>query len=431
MRAFAPYAAQLKHLLDGALLGRQGPTRTTLMHALDGQPSAELRRLVPLEELRRSGAFFTGSRLARRLARRVQNSLRADSVILDPACGAGDLLIACAAHLPLKRDLQQTLDVWSRCLRGRDIHEEFVRAARLRLALAGLSRGVKAAGDVGGDPSQRLVGIQRGSGLEDQAAIAAATHVVMNPPFVRVAAPKDCTWGSGSVSAAGLFLEACVKAGRPGTRVVAILPDVLRSGARYEKWRRMILDHADVRAVTLLGQFERWADVDVFLLDLEVVAPPHSPRRAAWVPAADSDSERLDDHFDICVGPVVDYRDPRQGTRHPFITARDVPAWATQRYFPTSRSYGGRVIRPPFVVVRRTSRRGDRSRAIATIIRGGKPVAVENHLLVLVPKDRTIARCEQALKVLRAATTSRWLDQRIRCRHLTVGALAGVPWQAR
>jgi hypothetical protein len=350
------------------------------------------------------------------------------SVILDPACGAGDLLLACAAHMSIATDLRSTLDVWQRRLVGLDIHEEFVLAARLRLALAALSRGAQA---VPCSPSDLLARVRVASGLDASEEIGQATHVVMNPPFTRVAAPHDCAWGSGTVNSAGLFLEACVKAGRPGLRILAILPDVLRSGSRYEKWRRMITGYTSIRDVKLLGQFERWADVDVFLLDLEVASPRRVSLRTSWDASGPAAAKRVSDYFSVGVGPVVDYRDPRRGPWRPFMTARDAAAWAEQTGFPCNRRYGGRVIQPPFVVVRRTSRCGDRSRAVATLVRGSKPVAVENHLLVLRPKDRTVARCTEALKVLRSAATSRWLDQRIRCRHLTVGALANVPWRRR
>lgn len=62
---------------------------------------------------------------------------------------------------------------------------------------------------------------------------------------------------------------------------------------------------------------------------------------------------------------------------------------------------------------------------------GEDAVAVENHLVVLRPLDGSQAACEQLLGVLDSEATSQWLDRRIRCRHLTVGALQTVPWIER
>ena len=93
-----------------------------------------------------------------------------------------------------------------------------------------------------------------------------------------------------------------------------------------------------------------------------------------------------------------------------------------------NRRFEGRVFSPPFVVVRRTSRPGDKHRALGTIINNARPVAVENHLLVLLPKDGTVKACRELLRVLRKPQTTQWLDQYIRCRHLTVSALADLPW---
>ena len=85
--------------------------------------------------------------------------------------------------------------------------------------------------------------------------------------------------------------------------------------------------------------------------------------------------------------------------------------------------------RPPFVMVRRTSRPRDRFRAAGTIIAGKQDVAVENHLLVLMPKDRTLRSCRALLKVLQHPGSSDWLNRRICCRHLTVSSLRELPWR--
>jgi Pyridine nucleotide-disulphide oxidoreductase len=79
---------------------------------------------------------------------------------------------------------------------------------------------------------------------------------------------------------------------------------------------------------------------------------------------------------------LVSYRDPRLGPWHPFIHARGIPAWEVVSSISDHRRFKGRTFVPPFVVVRRTSRPGDKHRAVGTIISGRSSVAVENHLIV-------------------------------------------------
>lgn len=66
-------------------------------------------------------------------------------------------------------------------------------------------------------------------------------------------------------------------------------------------------------------------------------------------------------------------------------------------------------------------------RVLATLVALDGPVAVENHLIVLKPKDGRYSTCRWLLKALKSPAVTEWLDIRIRCRHLTVGALGEVP----
>lgn len=429
MRQFASYVSNLENLLRSVVASGSGAGwESAIAAALDGGPAGELRRVVPLETMRSVGAFFTGSKLARCALRSALKTICADSTILDPSCGAGDLLVACARHLPTASSLARTLSLWGRHVIGRDLQPEFIRAAKIRLALTAIGRGVPTGKASLSNCEKIFPHIETRCGLSDHNALAAASHIVVNPPFTLVGAPEGCIWAAGKVNSAALFVQACLLNAKPGARIVAILPDVLRSGTRYRKWRELVESHCSVRRIAVYGQFDRWADVDVFILDAHISKPRKNQRSIQWQYPVDASKERLSDRFSVSVGPVVSYRDPHRGPWFPFVISRNLPAWQTVTHIPRHRRFSGRTLEPPLVVVRRTSRPGDKYRAVGTIIACKKPVAVENHLLVLQPHDGKVDTCTPLLSVLRNRRTNTWLDQRIRCRHLTVSSLRELPW---
>src|ERR1017187_1243383 len=139
MEAFRPYVASLEELLGRSMRpARDAEFSKDLEAALDGQPSAELRRRVPINLLRETGAFFTGSEMAKRALAAGCLHLTPDVSVLDPACGAGDLLVAFVGHLPCSSDLRSTLDDWGQRVLARGLQADFVRATKLRLALAAI-----------------------------------------------------------------------------------------------------------------------------------------------------------------------------------------------------------------------------------------------------------------------------------------------------
>jgi hypothetical protein len=78
-------------------------------------------------------------------------------------------------------------------------------------------------------------------------------------------------------------------------------------------------------------------------------------------------------------------------------------------------------------VVRRTSRPGT-GRAAASVVRGRKSVAVENHLLVLKPRSGRHKDCLSVMDYLNSPVVDSILNATLRCRHLTVGAIRAIPW---
>jgi hypothetical protein len=427
MNGFSKYVKELRRL---AFASHNSSADDEMIEAvdaaLDGGAGVALRRLVDLEILRNRGAFFTGSKLSRRAARFVAKSLDSDSVILDPACGAGDLLLACAEILPATRSREAMLARWQSQLTGRDLSSPFVQAARLRLTLLAARQGLLCER---ADLEKLFRDVKVACGMSDADAVRSATHILLNPPFTLRDAPSDCEWGSGLVNSAAVFLDRVLAHAEAQTNVVAILPDVLRSGRRYRKWRATVAKRCRIVHVGLGGQFDPRTDVNVFVLHL-VVRRAFSVRRSgidAWN-APRKESQTLSDAFDVCVGPVVDYRDSHTGPWHKFIRSKTLTPWKRISEIATHRRFDGRLIESPFVAVKRTSRPDDPFRAVATLVNVKEPVAVENHVLVLRPKDRSLKACQRLMTLLRDSETSTRLNQRIRCRHLTVGALGELPW---
>lgn len=427
MRPFAEYVSRLRDLVDASARAALDATSEEIMSALDGQPSRELRRLVPIELRRADGAFFTGSKLARRVVARFCRSVGEDAVFCDPACGAGDLLIAASERLPVLSDLRATIRVWSRRLRGFDIHEEFVRAARFRLVLAAVRRGARTRRATPDQLAALFSNIQVGDGTA--ANLGDVSVILMNPPYGMRRALASCKWGAGLVSDAAVFTDAILANAAASTRIIAILPDVLRTGSRYTRWRRAIEQRTIVKHVDVVGTFDRWADVDVFVLHgrKRNHNSMHAPASEWW--PSNSSHKLLRDKYDVHVGPVVPHRDPNLGAWRKYLHARAISNCQTFDISSApSRRFAGRTFRPPFVVIRRTSRPDDRTRAVGTIIVGDAEAAVENHLLVVLPRTGGLEACRALLSVLELNSSTRWLNHRIRCRHLTVGAVADIPW---
>lgn len=423
MNGYSEYVGSLRRLVDlVATTDGVAPELVPQVEAaLDGEAGSELQRLVPLAERRRSGAFFTGSELASRALDGFLENLSEDSVVLDPACGGGDLLLPILERLHSMGLIAGLSSGRQQNLVGRDIHSEFIEVARLRLRLKGYS--------LTGEASiLEFPELQVGDGTKDEEAIRRATHVVLNPPFGQVQAPENCSWASGLVSHAAIFVDELCKAASVGTEILAILPDALRSGSRYESWRRRIGEIASPQSVKPLGQFGASADVDVFALHLTIPKEASRGTRFNWSQVPEFAAyAKLKSYFNVSVGAVVDYREPHCGPSHPFIKARGLAPWKTVSSPEERRKFSGTVFAPPFVVVRRTSRYGDKHRAVGTLVRGPNPVAVENHLVVMAPLDGSEKWCRELMTSLRDERTTEWLNNRIRCRHLTVKALAELP----
>lgn len=420
---YRQFTANLRRLADEPLWSPEQSLEVTA--SLDGVAGRELRSLVELSARRAFGAFFTGSELAEKLLGTLP--LRSDKhFIYDPAVGAGDLLLAAARRLPCEESLSSTLAAWGKCLGGTDLHPEFIEATQLRIALLARQRHCDRKSL---PPTWRkhFPHIRCGDGLEQRDLFSRATHVVMNPPYCLTEPDARCSWAGGRISVAALFVIRALELAPGSVRIFAILPDVLRSGAFQNNWRERVSDLATVEAVKLHGIFDETADVDVFLLELckRGSAPPRGKR---WPLAVSSTGRTVGDSFEVHVGRVVPHRDVEEGPLRRFIDARNIPVWEEVTRISGKRRHR-LAYQPPFVVLRRTSRPGHPYRAAATIILGKSPVAVENHLIVCEPRDKSADTCRELMAQLKTQRVNDFLDERIRCRHLTVGSVAAIPFE--
>ena len=394
-----------------------------LADALDGGVSRRLRRSVPLEVRRATGAFFTSRSLADRLVAGDAAEIAASEVIVDTACGAGDLLLSAARALPVGRTVPETLRTWGGRIVARDLDATHVRLTRLRLALlASCLVGESWAADEEA-LAELLPRVTVGDGtLVD---LPANSFVVLNPPFGATVGRES--WGSGRISRAAVFTSRLLERLPDDARVRAVLPDVLRSGTNYGSWRRFVEERLQIDRVSIAGRFDAWTDIDVFLLSGRRGG---GGIRAPWWPVAEhgGNAPVLGDHFAVRVGPVVPHRDPVAGPLSPYLQARDLPRDGEHKPGGVVRRHLGTRFHTPLVVVSRTCRPlAGRQRLAATIVIGHEPVLVENHLLVCVPRDGEVRSCQRLVVALADSRSSKWLDERLRCRHLTVAALRAVP----
>lgn len=419
---YAQYIERLRVLVDGEA-GASGRKRE-LAKALTGGAYSALRQTVSIEALRKHGAFFTSRRLANKLLRWVPKDRR--SVFFDPSCGAGDLLLAAAKLLPSSTSLEKTLELWGGQLFGSDLQPEFIQAAKLRLMIAAQQR----------HPTERLDSSDAGilfPGLAVEDGLQAdkyqtASVILLNPPFGQADLAAHLHWGHGRISKSAAFLINAIERAPVGAQICALLPESLRSGSSAARWRREVARLAQLSAVNPLGIFDSRTDIDVFELILE----KRSARQelATW-DSLQKGKNTLSDHFEVSVGPVVPHREKSTGTKRAFLHSKNCPRWATIRNVSERQSFSGRTIEGPFVVIRRTSRPGQEHRIVGTVVALKEPCAVENHLIVCRPVDGTISTCKYLLKQLRDVRCTKYVDNAIRCRHLTVGVIKSLPYVHR
>jgi hypothetical protein len=347
--------------------------------------------------------------------------------VTDPACGAGDLLLAAARRLPVFGSATETLEQWGRQLYGTDVVQEFIDAARLRLTLMAMER----TNDTVDLPlaARLLSNIKAGDGFDSLMPQSVSGLLFINPPFGSTSEFRHHFNGNGRVSRAGLFVDRALKALAPGAWLVAILPDVLRSGSSYYSLRQRISGQLDNVRVLLEGRFDTATDVDVFVLVGRRTFKPTANREIDWfqVPRS-AGNGRLADAFLLGVGPIVEYRDRAREKQRTYLKVGGMRPWTVQSRIANQWPAGDRLTYPPFVAIRRTSSPHDSRRVVASVVTGKRPVAVENHIITAQPRSRRLQDAIALMQWLSSSTVTEHLQRRIRCRHLTIRALSELPW---
>ncbi len=419
--------AAFESYIDAAALSLRtgsGSTLSITQHRLlNGEPYRAFRESIDLAERRTSGTFFTGSTIAGKLAAMLRSEMSPNATILDPTCGMGDLLLAYASELPIGPTLRRTLTLWGTQLAGLDLRADLIRMAKIRLAALAQMRG--GFSDSVDNIDSHFPLIRVGNALTEPKVIRAADGFLFNPPFGQIVSTEPHTWSDGRINAAAIFLDVIIKSRRPAAPIAAVLPEVLRCGTRYGRFREFLSANSLGGRFESLGRFDAWTDIDVFATLLK-----NSEGSALWHSPTFSTESSVGDRFVIRVGTVVPHRHREDGPERPYLCAKSTPAWNMGFEAAGVRQFAGTAFQPPFVVVRRTSSPSDKSRAVGSIIKGKNLVAVENHLIVATPLSGGMKSCEALIKVLRHPETSIHLNNVIRCRHLTTASVKAIPWRS-
>lgn len=415
--------ASTREMYDGYSLSCTSGSLSNLNETLEALDAEELDALSSMGAglRKKQGVFFTPSDLAKLSLSKIEICMTRD-IVLDPACGSGNLLLEVADGFQVNKTLTECLLSWNERLYGLDINKIFVELAKKKIIRLALSKGAIATSDVSLETAMALLSnIRVGDFLTDYESYKGKINcVIMNPPFCPIETPLSIRWTSGKSNAAALFASHAVDILPNGGKLLGILPDVLKSGSRYASWR----DHVYNQITTDIfnfGAFQRGVQIDVFVLNAVKTL------RASSVDEVKCTGIVLSDRYNVSVGPVVPHRDDFVGVESPYAHAKILPAWGVVNELEERISHSGRKIKTPFVAVRRTSSPKDTYRAVGTIVNCSESVAVENHIVAISPMDGRLESCVSLLRLLKTPVVNDYVNSQIRCRHLTVGVVKGIP----
>lgn len=388
-----------------------------------------LEHSISRDQRRKDGIYFSGLELADYVANRVKDLIETGAEIADPTCGAGDLLLACLKLFPAGTDVLSTAASWGARVRGYDLQSGFVEGARLRMAALVLDAHKNSDGSMV-QLASKFDGIVQGDYMKNSSSLHDIDVIVANPPFGSILAPPDCEWSTGKTQRAAIFLDEIIGHAKPLQNVVAVLPDVLRSGSRYRRWRERVEQRCHILDIHRYGRFGESADIDVFVLHVSKRDVDDRPdAKLNWASeSAPLGFTKLSEYFDVSIGPVVPHRHGNTGKWCYYLDVGSAEPNAEVSHL-RKRRFAGRLIEPPFVVIRRTTSPSDRQRIVPTLVLVDGPVAVENHLVVLIPREGGLQACRKLLARLQANDIHQWANSANGCRHLTKGLVENLPFK--
>ena len=386
---------------------------------LFSKPYQILRENYSDKTLRIDGVFFSSSDIADKLIGML-GAINPLESIIDPCCGIGDLLLAYTKKLPKRNEPEKTIQSWANVIYGNDINKDFVDVAKLRLVMNAfyLSNKKYTIGDcLDSWESYSFPNLTSGSALDKD--ISEINTVLLNPPFQQGIVKNDYSWGSGKISMAAVFLYELYQKNKHA-RFAAILPDVIRSGTRYQKFR-INLSSFNWSTAKIYGRFDKQTDVDVFLISNQKLPPVISKHRKS--------NNTVSRYFEVHVGSIVPHRDPVAGEEHYYLTAKNTPRAGELKKFEGKIKSLKQAIKGPFLVIKRTSSPSDTVRCATTFINSKKSFYIENHLIVLLPRDKSAETCRKALDFFNSDKCTNLINKTIRCRHLTVSSINNLPYK--
>ena len=97
MNQLSPFISNLKDSFESIIVPLE-PYANEEVISLD-TIDVVLRSLLNINDMREAGSFFTGQKLATKLVSKLTQKITTDSIVIDPTCGAGNLLIECSRRL--------------------------------------------------------------------------------------------------------------------------------------------------------------------------------------------------------------------------------------------------------------------------------------------------------------------------------------------
>ena len=423
---YRPFIEQLSQIiLSGEFVGFDSGS---VIDGADAQAEFAVDKLVPYSIRSEMGIFFTPEKISVKCASIFKFHVESGRSFFDPACGSGNLLISIARMYEIKDNLLDTVIFWGEKFGGCDINQSFVHAAKLRIvALAAQRHDIPIISE---NDLSELLRHMVNFHVKDYLSGPVGGEfdcIIANPPFAHRSAPADLEWSAGKTQLAAIFLDVIIKSAKLNQKILAILPDVLRSGTRYRAWRRFVDSYSGETRVHVYGKFSSDVDVDVFMLEISISPRKYDFETVNWVKKRKiaRTSKKIDDLFVVNIGPVVPHRLKAVASVVPFICAKTAPPFELVEAA-AKVQFDGTLYYPPFVVVRRTSNPCDRQRIVSSVVIGVKPIAVENHLIIVRPLDGLVSTCVKLVEYLRGRSATQQVNTMIRCRHLTKGVVSSI-----